>query len=78
MQFLFLFNRILDLFIFVPLEFTNTELSMWLFYLVLFVIILFIYVFLAVLGLHCCAGFSLVVVRGFLIAADSVFVEYKL
>ena len=69
---------ILDLFIFVPLEFTNTELSMWLFYLVLFVIILFIYVFLAVLGLHCCAGFSLVVVRGFLIAADSVFVEYKL
>ena len=40
--------------------------------------IIFIYVFLAVLGLHCCAGFSLVVVRGFLIAADSVFVEYKL
>ena len=78
MQFQFLFNRILDLFIFVPLEFANTELSMWLFYLVLFVIILFIYLFLAVLGLHCCVGFSLVVVGGFLIAVDSVFVEYKL
>ena len=30
-----------------------------------FLTILFIYLFLAVLGLHCCAGFSLVAVRSF-------------
>ena len=50
MQFLFLFNRILELlFIFIHLEFTNSKLSVWLLYLVLFVIILFIYLFWAVL-----------------------------
>ena len=29
-----------------------------------FKIILFVYLFLAVLGLHCCVGFSLVAARG--------------
>ena len=50
-------------------------------------IILFIYLLLAVLGLHCCEGFSLVVVSGdyslvsvheLLIAVASPVVEYRL
>ena len=51
------------------------------------IIILFIYLFLAVLGLHCCSGFSLVVtsrgyslvaVHGLLIVVASLAAEYKL
>ena len=34
--------------------------------------ILFVYVLLAVLGLHCCSGFSLVVASGLLIAVVSL------
>ena len=50
-------------------------------------IILFIHLFLAVLGLHCCSGFSLVVmsggyspaaVRGLLIVVASLAAEYEL
>ena len=37
----------------------------------------FIYVFMAVLGLHCCADFSLVVVCGLLIAVTSLVVEHR-
>ena len=48
--------------------------------------ILFIYLFLAVLGLHCCSGFSLVTSRGYslvavhglLIVVASLAAEYKL
>ena len=36
----------------------------------------FIYLFLAVLGLHCCAGFSLVAMHGLLIAEASVAAEH--
>ena len=37
------------------------------------VFVIFIYLFLAVLGLHCCAGFSLVVAsRGYLLAVATL------
>ena len=36
----------------------------------------FIYLFLAVLGLHCCAGFSLVAMHGLLTAEASAAVEH--
>ena len=38
----------------------------------------FIYLFSAVLGLHCCAGFSLVVMHRLLIVVASLVVEYRL
>ena len=38
----------------------------------------FIYLFLVVLGLGCCAGFSLVAVHGFLIVVTSLVAEQKL
>ena len=52
-----------------------------------FLIVLFIYIFLAVLGLHCCLGFSLLVtsgsyssvaVCGLLIVVASLAAEYEL
>ena len=47
-------------------------------FLYLLKIILFIYLFLAVLGLHCCIGCSLVVVRGLLIAVAFLATEHRL
>ena len=38
----------------------------------------FIYLFSAVLGLHCCTGFSLVVMHRLLIVVASLVVEYRL
>ena len=43
----------------------------------IFLITLFIYLFLTVLGL-CCMGFSLVVIYGFLFAVTSLIVEHRL
>ena len=43
----------------------------------IFEIIVFIDLFLAVLGLYCCTGFSLVAVCGPLVAAASLVVEHR-
>ena len=66
---------------------TNKQTKKSLFYLFFKKIILFIYLFLAVLGLHCCArtfsscgerGLLFVVVRGLLIAVASLVAEHGL
>ena len=44
----------------------------------LFNFFFFIYLFMAVLGLHCCTGFSLVVVLGLLIVVASLVAEHGL
>ena len=41
----------------------------------IYIIFSFVNLSLAALGLHCCAGFSLVVVHGFLIAVASLIAE---
>ena len=38
----------------------------------------FVYLFLAVLGLHCCTGFSLVAAHRFLMAVASIFADHRL
>ena len=48
------------------------------FHLIFFLIIVFTYLFLAVLGLGCCTGFSLVVVRGPLTGVASLVTEHGL
>ena len=44
----------------------------------LFLMILFIYLFLTTLGLHCCVGFFLVALCGLLIAVASPDAEHRL
>ena len=44
----------------------------------LFFNILFIFIYLAILGLNCCMGFSLVAVQGLLIGVAALVVEHRL
>ena len=42
------------------------------------VLIIFVYLFWTVLGLHCCLGYSLLVVLGLLIVVASLVAEHRL